>query len=89
MERLILETISRHIKNKKVTWSSEHGFTMGKSHLTDLITFYDEMTGLIGEGRAVDHVYLDFSKASNTISPNILTGELMEVWAGSADKEVH
>ena len=40
--------------------------------MTKLITFYVEMTGLVDEERAVDIVYLDFSKAFNTASQKIL-----------------
>ncbi|KAK4832665.1 hypothetical protein QYF61_024784 [Mycteria americana] len=34
MEQLILDTISRHIKDKKIIRSSQYGFTEGKSCLT-------------------------------------------------------
>ncbi|KAK4829071.1 hypothetical protein QYF61_002015 [Mycteria americana] len=61
MEQLILEIISRHIKEQKIIRSSQHGFSKGMSCLTNLITFYDEMTGLADEGRAVDIVCLDFT----------------------------
>ncbi|PKU29876.1 d-2-hydroxyglutarate mitochondrial [Limosa lapponica baueri] len=37
--------------------------------------FYDGMTGWVDEGRAVDIVYLDFSKAFDPVSNNILTGD--------------
>ena len=41
-----------------------------------MVAFYDGMTGCLDEGRAVDAVYLVFSKAFNTVSHNILTGKL-------------
>ena len=63
MEQLILDVIAKQVEEKKVIRSSQHGFTKGKSCLTNLIAFYDGMTSWIDEGRAVDVVYLDFCKA--------------------------
>ena len=42
----------------------------------NLIAFYGGMTGWVDEGRAVDVVYLDFTKAIDTVSHNILLGKI-------------
>jgi len=76
MEQLILETICRHIQDEKIIRSSQHGFTKGKSRLTNLINFYDGVTGVVHEGRAVAIVCLDFSKAFDTVSQKILIDKL-------------
>jgi len=47
-----------------------------KSCLINLITFCNGMTGWEDEGRAVDVVYLDFSKAFDTVSHSILINKL-------------
>ncbi|KAK4816259.1 hypothetical protein QYF61_013893 [Mycteria americana] len=77
MEQLNLETISRHIKHKKIIRCGQHGFTKGKSCLTNSINFYGEMTGLVDEWRTVYIVNLGFSKASNTVSHKILIEKLL------------
>ncbi|GAB0183017.1 mitochondrial enolase superfamily member 1 [Grus japonensis] len=86
IEQLILETISRSTKDKKVIKTSQHGFTKGKSCLTTLITFCNEKTGLVGEGRAVGIVHLDFCKAFDTVSHKILMEKLMKY--GLAEQKV-
>ncbi|PKU31449.1 rna-directed dna polymerase from mobile element jockey- hypothetical protein [Limosa lapponica baueri] len=64
------------MEEKKAIRNSQHGFTKGKSCLTNPIAFYDGMTGWIDEGRAVDVADLDFSKASDRVSHSILIGKL-------------
>jgi len=42
-EQLTLDATSKQVEEEKVI-SSQHGFTKGKSCLTNLIAFYDGMT---------------------------------------------
>lgn len=51
------------MKDKQVTERSQHGFVKEKSCLTNLFTYYNEVTSLIDDGRAVDDFYFNFSKA--------------------------
>ena len=61
-----------------ITWikPSQHGFMKGRSCLTNLISFYDLVARLVGEGKALDTVYLDFSEAFGVVSHSILLGQL-------------
>ncbi|PKU44871.1 rna-directed dna polymerase from mobile element jockey- hypothetical protein [Limosa lapponica baueri] len=76
MEQLILDVISKHIEEQEVIGSGQHGFTKGKSCSTNLIAFYDVITGWLDEGRTAVVIYLYFSKAFDTVSHNILIRKL-------------
>ncbi|CAM5090606.1 unnamed protein product [Eretmochelys imbricata] len=76
MEQVLKESILKHLEERKVIRNRQHGFTKGKSCLTNLIAFYDEITGSVGEGKAVDMLFLGFSKAFDTVSHSILASKL-------------
>lgn len=54
------------MKNKDMIANRRHGFTKVKSYLTNLVTFYDEATALVGRDRATNTIYLDIYKAFDT-----------------------
>ena len=66
--QLVLEVIIKQAEEKKVIRSSQHGFTKGKSCLTNLIAFYDGMTGWVVEGRAVGEQSTSTSARLSTLS---------------------
>ncbi|KAF4804396.1 hypothetical protein TURU_008467 [Turdus rufiventris] len=76
MEKIILGGTEKHPTDKAVIDDSQHGFVKGKSCLSNLISFYDKATHLVDQGKPIDIIFLDFSKAFNTVSPRILLDKL-------------
>ncbi|PKU43316.1 rna-directed dna polymerase from mobile element jockey-like [Limosa lapponica baueri] len=76
MEQILLETLLRHVENKEVISDSQQGFTESKSHLTNLVTFYNSIIVLVDKERATDIIYLDLCKAFDPVPHNILVAKL-------------
>ena len=58
MEQVIPGAIMDQLKVNQGIRPSQHGFTNGRSCLTNLISFCDKVTHFVDEGKAVDVVYL-------------------------------
>lgn len=54
-----------------MTKNSLHGYVKGKSHITNMITVYNEMTGLVDVGKIMGVVHLNSSKGFDTIISTI------------------
>ena len=72
VEQIISGAIMDQLKVNQEIRASQHGLTNGRSYLTNLISFYDKVTHLVDEGKVIGVVYLDFSKAFDTVPHNIL-----------------
>ena len=76
MERIISRAIMDQLKVNLWVRLSHHEFTKCRSCLTNMISFYDKVTHLVGKGKVVSEVYLNFGKVFDTVPYNILIEKL-------------
>ena len=76
MERFIRDNIITHLLDEKLLSSKQYGFITGRSTTTQLLYYLDECVKKIATGGNVDAIYLDFSKAFDTVPHRRLLGKL-------------
>ena len=76
LEQIAKRSLCKHLENNAVITRSQRRFVKNKSSPTNLILFFDQVTSLIDRRNAVDIVYLDFSKAFNKVSHEILISKV-------------
>ncbi|KAJ7415204.1 RNA-directed DNA polymerase from mobile element jockey-like protein [Willisornis vidua] len=76
MKQIIPSVITWHLQDRQGIRPSQPGFRRDRSCLTNLISVYDWVTCLVDEGKAVDVLYLHFSKSFDTVSHSILLEKL-------------
>jgi ribonuclease P/MRP protein subunit RPP40 len=77
LESILKDRIVTHLEQHKLLRDSQHGFTSGKSCLTNLLVFFEFITKELDKGNNVDLVYLDFCKAFDKV-PHCRLGKKLE-----------
>ncbi|CAM4536017.1 unnamed protein product [Caretta caretta] len=69
MEQIIKQSVCKCLEDNNMISNHQHGFVKNKSCQTNLIPFFDRVTSLVDGGgeEAIDVIYLDFSKAFDTV----------------------
>ena len=73
MQPILLDAVPRHMENGEVIADRQHGFTKGKSCLTNVVALCDAVTALVGKGGATVVICLDLCKAFGTVCTTSLS----------------
>ena len=67
LESIIRDAIVKHLERNELIKSSQHGFRSGRSCLSNLLYFMDNVTKCVERGESVDVIFLDFAKAFDKV----------------------
>ena len=76
LESLIKDKLLEHFDRNNLILPTQHGFVPGRSCATNLIEFFETVTGAVDEGCPVDVVFLDFAKAFDKVPKGPLLAKL-------------
>lgn len=74
MERAIFNIVFPKIKDQ--LYHLQHGFVKGRSTVTQLLSVFHEVSSVLDNAGQVDMIYLDFSKAFDSVSHSLLLHKL-------------
>jgi len=63
LESIIRDGLVGYLEGAGLMCDTQHGFRKGRSCLSNLLSFLDQVTGLVDKVCSLDIVYLDLAKA--------------------------
>ena len=77
-ERVVRKHLVMHLEDNNILPDSQHGFRKKRSCLTQLIEHVDSVLKALNDGREVDVIYLDYSKAFDKVDHKILLTKMKQ-----------
>ena len=68
MEGIIRDNLMDHLVINNLISPEQHGFVKNRACVTNLLECQDEVTSMLRDGKCVDVLYTDFSKAFDRVS---------------------
>ena len=81
-ERVVSKKIVTYLDSNSLFNPNQHGFRKRRSCLTELLSHFEEIYGILESGGFADVVYLDFSKAFDKVDFSVLLHKLKSVGIG-------
>ena len=79
LERLVCDRLTEHLDNLNVIIKEQHGFIQGKSTTSAILSFTDNIMKCFDEKNYTIGVFLDFTKAFETVNHDILLHKLEHI----------
>lgn len=76
LESIIRDQMMEHLNSSQLLHDAQHGFRSKRSCTTQLLTTMEDWSKMIEGGKPVDAVYLDFSKAFDSVPHKRLLNKL-------------
>ena len=77
-ERVVRRVLVSYLEAHSQLPDGQHGFRAGRSCLTQLLTFWDNLLEEMEQGKGVDVIYTDYSKAFDKCETGVLLHRLRE-----------
>ena len=76
MERLVRKQISDYLSVHNLIETEQHGSRSGRGTLSQLLVQHDTLVEKLSQGKNMELVYLDFSKAFDLVDHSLLLNKL-------------
>ena len=84
MEQIIVQHVTNHLDHHDIIRGSQHGFRRGRSTVTNLLAYLEDLTKAVDQGKNVDVLYIDFARAFDKVPHRKLISKVRGVGLSGA-----